>query len=418
MVTGSRKLSLSRLLVFYMAALGVLAVIGWMPKVLPYSVASPMLPPNVRLTDLLYYKAKIDHMSGPVMGGPGPTFNYPAPAAYVFAFFLRSATPVKKFYACAGLAMLLFVAAAWHILQSSRDRSKWIAAAFFGTIAVSTPFYFALDRGNLEWVSWIFVVLALSCFLSRRYLATALLLGLAVCMKPFPILFFLLLLHRKRYRETLVGLAVAGGITAFCIDRLGPSFLASYRGLSKGFATYFSSYVTALHPRLESRFDHALMGLLRKAMSIHFIVGDDPMSLSGPAVPLWARLDLWYYFFVLVALATVLFIAVWYRRRPVTNTILAISVACSVLPFASAEYTLLNLFFPLLLVLIALQQQGSRVDLWQAATLGLLGLALLPLGPELRSYVGAAKCCILIALFICSIKSRFVISEFDRYAQA
>ena len=404
---------LRSLLVAYCIGVCVLAVVGWRPLLSNYSVSNPLLPPNVRMTDLLDYRWKVDHLSGPVMGGPGPTYNYPAPAAFVYAFFLHRGSPAQVYYTAAVLAAVVALLLAFRFLRPLRSHRSLSIFAFTATVIFSSPFYFVLDRGNLEWVNWIFVVLAIAALVRRQYLLTAILIGLAVCMKPFPVLFFLLLLFRGRFKEVFAGVAVAAGTILIAVKALGPTLFASYKGLQVGFKTYFTGYVVSLHPRLESRFDHALMGVVRKLLYARFNPTDGVVSLTGPGVPLWARLDLWYYTFAVFAVLVIAFIAFRFRKRATVDSILAISVAAVVLPFLAAEYTLMLLYIPFTLVLVSLAEQRRDIDVWQALTLVLLGLVLLPLSAEFFGYVGVAKCMLLVLLFFCANKAKFPLRALD-----
>ena len=55
----------------------------------------PLFDPNDRFRDLTNYAGKMAHLAdgGAALGRGFPVFNYPAPAAYVYASFLRGFSP-------------------------------------------------------------------------------------------------------------------------------------------------------------------------------------------------------------------------------------------------------------------------------------------------------------------------------------
>ncbi len=398
-----------RILWLNLFVLVVGALIGWYPLLSPAAdtlYTRPIFAEQNRMMDLLNYYPKVQHISGPTMGGPGATFNYPAPAAWVMAFFLHSPQPRVLYREWFAGAVLIALAIGLIALWRASGFRALLLATFVLTVACGTPLAFVQDRGNLEWVNWIFVVLAITCFCFRRYLPTALFLGLAVCVKPFPVLFFLLLFFRKKYKEIAIGLTFAVAIILAALQALGPGIKGAYLGLQPGLQDYLQGYVWALRPMPEVRFDHSLMGAVRRILYDRFA---PPLAsfyisipLTSPALHRWARLDLWYQFFVIVGVAAVLAIAWFYRKQPALNSIFALTVAVLLLPFQASEYTLMLLYIPFVLFLLYLGEAHAAPDWLSCCILLLMTLLLLPLSTELAGYSGFAKCCLLLVLFVCT----------------
>ena len=200
--TTSPELIVKRSLLAFCWCSVTLTVLAWgislfcslyLHKVFPFN--TQLFNPIVRFSDLTDYYARMRNLSagGGILNAGTPQFNYPAPAVYVFAFFIclfrQPVVALLGFTAGAALSALLILR---RRLTGVGTDSRQIDVMLAVTALCSYPFQFLIDRGNLEGVVWFFAFLGLVLFARGRYLISALLFAAAVCIKPFPALFFFL----------------------------------------------------------------------------------------------------------------------------------------------------------------------------------------------------------------------------------
>lgn len=79
---------------------------------------------------------------------------------------------------------------------------------FIITLA-SYPVLYILDKGNFDMYLFILFGLCVYAFKSEKYLSSAVLLGVMNAMKPFTVLFLLLFLKQKKYKEFFISIIVS-----------------------------------------------------------------------------------------------------------------------------------------------------------------------------------------------------------------
>lgn len=85
---------------------------------------------------------------------------------------------------------------------------------------ISYPFLCLVDRGNFDMIIFIFFAFYIFAFQSKKYQTAAILLGIINAFKPFSLLFLILFLFEKRYRELFLSigtsfLLILGGFLIF-----------------------------------------------------------------------------------------------------------------------------------------------------------------------------------------------------------
>jgi hypothetical protein len=348
----------------------VLSVSGWLPEVAgrlgaPWVSAdfSALFHPrdtfigdSSAFYDLTDFAGRMKPLSGPGLAGPGGPFPYPPAAAYVFAFFLRLfPNPVAAYLVAFAAALGLVALILWRDLGPAR--TGLAGAALGSALLLGSPQIATANRGNIEWVNWALTVAAVIAFTRRRYLWTAVLLGIAVSVKPFPAVFFALLIWRRRYREAAIGVGVALAISLLALAALGPTIPAAAHGLSLCWADYYTHYVLLVRPSEEFRFNHSLLDAVK--LPIFFLFDRQcfdprPMTSSVPGIPLWARLDLWAHAIAAFSVASLSWIVWRFRRMPLLNGVFALAIAEMLLPYSAAEYTTLLMYLPWGLLLAAI----------------------------------------------------------------
>jgi hypothetical protein len=232
------------------------------------------------------------------------------------------------------------VPAAWILWRSlGRTAGQLATAAVALTLVLGSPQIFTANRGNLEWINWALTAGAVIAFARRRYLWTAVLLGLAVSVKPFPVIFFVLLLWRRRYFEVAVGVLVTSALSLAALFALGPTIPAALHGIGAGGKDYIDHFVLVVRTAQEFRFNHSLLDAIK--VPVWFVFDHqryDPRQLTAGVVgiPLWARMDLWARDIVALSVASVGWIGWRFRRMPILNGIFALAIAEMLLPYSAA----------------------------------------------------------------------------------
>ena len=190
---------------------------------------------------------------------------------------------------------------------------------------LSYPFLFAVDRANLEGVVFLLVFLFVRALQRERYNLAMIWLGLALAMKPFPIVLMVLLLMKKRFREVV-------GAGAICLTL---NAIASY----VQFGTFFPRHTTGLVNYQATHvygneglyFGHSLWGVLK--------VGAFELS-PHIRIPILAQIYFWF------STAVFLLMSWWMWRRKLYfwQQVALLICAMNLLPFVSADYKLLYLF--------------------------------------------------------------------------
>ena len=297
-----------------------------------------LFDPWFRHSDLTQYyvRFKPPLQRGGVIG-PGPAFNYPALALFVYVFFIRffpkPTVGLAGFTAGAALLALLGLRG---MLKDSTERGWWIDASLLAVAFCSYPFMILIDRANIEGVGWCFALLGLVFFVKERYLASALFFGAAVCVKPFPGLFFFLLLNRRRYKEIAAAIIEIVAVNLILLRAIGPTIASAYRMLNEGVGAFRDNYVATVRFR-EMGFDHSLFSCLKWIMRLLGLQTDYKFQNS-----LLTAYHAW-----LVLSLLIIFVAGYYfRSKPVLNQLFAIVLLILLLPPVSYDYTLIHLYLP------------------------------------------------------------------------
>lgn len=379
----------------------------------------PLFAKDDRFRDLTNYTEKTAHLLGgaTALGFGPPTFNYPAPAAFVLKFLLHAIPghPIRPFLMLLMICVLGLGLAA--LLAVRGSAVKYSAAAAIGvTVLFGYPLWFDADRGNIEGVAWAVASAGLCFFLMGKYRPAAVLIGLASCVKPFPVLFLLLLVVRKRYRDAAIGALTAGLVVFASFLALGPNPVKAYAGLKPGVARYVDIYVEKLAPPDEARFEHSILDGLKSAVVVIHMRGLRPhLELSeiwalrdrpGRASKVVRRLSKIYPAIAASGLAFLLYV---FYRKPLLNQMTALAVAITLFSPSSGDYTLLHLYVPFgaTVIFLATDVASGETGFSYSAMLALAVIYALIFSPLtlMMIYAGDGKLILLIALVV--VAARF-----------
>lgn len=257
------------------------------------------------------------------------------------------------------LVVLILMLRRW-VVDGEEHRAVRLNFGFV-LVALSYPVLFALDRANLEMLLFVFMAgFFYFLYVRRSPWLAALCLAAAIAFKLYPATFLLLLIAERRLRLFALTVAMAIGLTA-----LGGGLLGVAGGYSVdevwrlSIAEKSANMENGVSGSQGLQHGHTLWGLMRLPSEI---LEAKPPDWQTPLYAAAAAL-----IFVLVAVHVV------FREKELWKRILLVTVAAVLLPFVSADYTLILLYFPLLFFVNA--PRAGRRD---TAYIALFGVVLIP----------------------------------------
>ena len=272
-----------------------------------------------------------------------------------------------------------------------------------GAYLCSFGIWFEYMQGNIEWVLWMVLNVAVWAFCQRHFKAAAVLIGLAASMKFYPVFYVGLFVPLHRYREIALTIVTAVISTVVSLWLVCPDLSYSWRQTLIGLSNFKGESVVSIE-RSVVGFDHSLFAPLKLVFTSLF-------GLEGP------RALLGLYLAVLGLLGLVIFFT-RVRHLPVTNQVLCLSIAAIVFPPLSLDYTLLHLYAGLVLLSLvatqkARQDPGKAIKGLGAAFL-LFAFVLSPQSELIwhaHRYAGQLRSFALLALGYLSLRYPFPLPE-------
>lgn len=292
-------------------------------------------------------------------GVPGPYAYYPFAILFAVA---STVLPMRAgFVVLEVLFVVVLVVLLWRWALDCEDEALLRLQELVVLVAFSYPVLFALDRGNIEIL--IFVLLAgFFYFLYKHDSAwlAGLLLAAAIALKLYPATLLLLLVAERRLKALVVAVAGALVLTAastLAVTALGHFTLGEFWDMNaEGKALYQQTMVWGGYG---VHHGHALWSLLKV-----------PSMVADTGVPQWHST-------LYVAGAAVIFIAValhvLFRETERWRRVLLCVVPALLLPYVSADYTLIHLYFPLVFFL-----RAPRVPRWDPVIVVVFAVLLVP----------------------------------------
>jgi hypothetical protein len=198
------------------------------------------------------------------------------------------------------------------------------------------PFLFALDRQNLE----ILVFFCLYCFVflyRKNSLVSAVMLGLAISLKGFPVLLAVLLLSDRRYKEIFVAAGIALGTTLISYISYPGGLIENITSHIHNLGLYNADYVTGMEG---FSFGNSFFGSIKYAAFMlrpTWVISGIPHSLET------------YYLIFILVFFTLLAIYVIFIEKEFWKKISLLVCGMILFPFVSGDYKLLHLFIPFFL---------------------------------------------------------------------
>ena len=382
-----------------------------LPRHSPYTQPFFMEP---IFSDFLTFNSLFHVFHSPAfITSPGVPFTYPAVTAAAQALFFLFPNPLGSFL---GAILLGFFIGGFLLFRSLRREHVAMASAMVVVLAygISYPLWLEFTRANTEFLVWIVVTVGLWAFMRERPYVAAAFFGLGVAMKLYPFILFALFVSRKQYRQMVFGflISLAAFVSSLWLE--SGSIALSWYGNKVGLDA-LDKIICAPY----AFFDHSIFEFIKQGMMlVHMAHQRHLLHMAfqshAYALPIADVLRAERIYLIVFA---VIGIALFFTRickLPPINQLLALTVACVLLPPVSYDYTMINLYFPCALLLLAAIRfsRSNPGESLPGLNLALSLMAIL-MAPESeltvhgRTICSLFKCCTLIALFVVSLRYPF-----------
>lgn len=208
---------------------------------------------------------------------------------------------------------------------------------------LSYPFLYMIDRGNLDMYLFMLFVGFVYLFKSKKYLLSAVLIGLENAMKPFSTLFLILFLFKKRYKEFFLSLF----ITAILV--IG-GFLCFKGGFFNQIHIFQSNLVMFKQLWIYDDKDRGMLQCSSLFSALKFLLCSYKQIIS---INLLEKL---YSYLGLIITSIIIFFA--YREKIYWKTITLLTLHMLLVPYIICDYKLIFLFVPIWLFVNAEEKTG------------------------------------------------------------
>ena len=354
---------------------------------LRYPYDWPFVAPVSRFGDLLDWLPQFRTIHTEAFFHQRLQFLYPAPVSIVYTLFLLAGRGALTIYlalaaSLAGTALLLL----GKCLRANGVRTASASGFLIAVLLTSYPFWFVVHTANLELVVSGFTMTGVWAFSRGRQGMAASLFGVAAAMKIYPVLYLLLFLKRGTWGRVVQGVVLAAAIIAVSLWVVYPKVGVSWSEMRLGTAAFIQQDgLHFLHGRIG--FDHSLFALIKTVLP--------PMTTERTARVLSA------YFVVVAITASWL----WFQRvskQPVLAQVLFLSTATILLPPVSYDYTLVHLYAPWAMLVVALA--GGRTLSWAGwSALGCFAIIFTAQGYILSQgdhFAAQLKCVAMLGLMV------------------
>ena len=298
---------------------------------LPQSLTRAMYPKpwhNHYFGDFLVI-FRLSQQSSPYFVSGVMTFQYfPLAAVLLGPFIIFSYWTAFILYIAVSTAALISIC--WYGLK---DTARSLRVRVIALILISGPMISVMDRGNLSLLLTIFCLWAVMQLHSGKPYTAAVFFGLAGAIKGYPVLFLLVFLRRREWRQLAVGLVT------FLAATLIPMMFYT-RGLFSNFREMISQFGGSSSP------DHAVR-IVGYNSSLFSLLETCRISLNVPLGEVFLFLENNYTYLGLAILVIFCLFAIS-KSATDLDSLFLITAAICLLPQTVNYYVLLLYFVPLL----------------------------------------------------------------------
>ncbi len=312
----------------------------------PYLHNKLLAPELGDFGDFTSVSLRLNHFDEPrwlVRDGIGDPFPYPLPSIYCYLVFLRIFHYQHLLRALA--LYLIFAALSFTISAQLFSRhiqrisaSKLPRIAVWVTLLTAYPIWVLINRGNIEAVLWVLVLLGVAAYVRERWLASAILWAAATAMKLSAGVLFALFLVKGRYWSFVIALAATAAFMLLTLAQVGPTIHQAALDSTKGASVLLDQFIPG---RIATGFDESILGAVKQVLAVSFFVrhGHQVPPKVLPGTKTASSL-----YTILAPIAALLLYWFRLRRMPLLNQFIAYIVLFVVLPQVSYEYKLVYLY--------------------------------------------------------------------------
>ena len=232
-------------------------------------------------------------------------------------------------------------------VRKIRPQAKYVRLSLLVLVGSSYPLLFTIDRANLEWLSAVLLVVALSLD-EERPRASAIALALAIAVKPWAAVIVLWYLIEKRRGDACRVMAVYMFLLVSTTLTIRYNYGIDFRDDPLSALTNYSAYQeTMVDGDWGQAFGHSLYGAVKYVFQI----------IDG-SVPNW--LTFGYFILAVVIFAVIVGLNLHLKLIGVA-AYYPLLIAVSLLPWVSADYKLLNILVCGVIVIVGWPETLSRI---------------------------------------------------------
>ena len=232
-------------------------------------------------------------------------------------------------------------------VRKIRPQAKYVRLSLLVLVGSSYPLLFTIDRANLEWLSAVLLVVALSLD-EERPRASAIALALAIAVKPWAAVIVLWYLIEKRRGDACRVMAVYMFLLVSTTLTIRYNYGIDFRDDPLAALTNYSAYQdTMVDGDWGQAFGHSLYGAVKYVFQI----------IDG-SVPNW--LTFGYFILAVVIFAVIVGLNLHLKLIGVA-AYYPLLIAVSLLPWVSADYKLLNILVCGVIVIVGWPETMSRI---------------------------------------------------------
>jgi len=294
---------------------------------------------SIPFTDFSQYQPLFAQFHQEAFFEADDSFAYPAPSAVIYNILFHLGPHQRQIY-CGAILFSAFLVAFLFLRALMRANVDPAHATLFSACALLTswPALFLFERANLEFVVWLIAALGMWALLRDRPMLAAVLFGVAGSTKLYPFVLLALLFNPKQMRAFFVGVATFGLSLIASWWYVGPTIPIAFHGTINGILGFVGDYAATAHTELV--FDHSFLATIKQ------FAANPPFNLTD-----FTHYTHIYVPVVLTAAALLFLLRV--RHLPLINRTLFVMICMVGLPPVSYDYTLVHLYIPFGLFLLA-----------------------------------------------------------------
>ncbi len=304
-------------------------------------------------------------------------------------------------------SLLIISVFGWFLYQGIKGFENYNLLEKAGCVILlaitSYPLLFVLDRGNVEGLLFIFLCFFIYFYKKGRFLLSIIPLALAISMKLYPLVFVVLLISDRRYKETIFCVLLSLGVTLSSLLLMKGNIFFSVTEFMKDLLWFKNGYIIG---NSGANYNHSLFNFF-KGVYLYYLPITKDLNIFSSLYTILA-----FIIFGLIALYII------FAEKKLWRKTALLVLSMILLPYVSFDYTLIHIYIPLMLFI----NSDEKISKSNLAVCILFGLLIIPKHyfVPVMSYNVSINVCLspLIMLSIIGIILKEGISEFRRKRQS